>query len=121
MDIFLVAPKQRPTFPSNRNNPRCPRALSRRSSRCCNASSSSYVSRASYAKEGGRRRLRPVGAVTADVATWLHISRSLCNACFLERLASTPLVVSCRAPSLCVLRSLDVALSHARPASGAPR
>ena len=37
MWIFLVAPKQRPTFPSNRNNLGRARALSRRSSLCCNA------------------------------------------------------------------------------------
>ena len=37
MWIFLVAPNQRPTFPSNRNNLGRARALSRRSSLCCNA------------------------------------------------------------------------------------
>ena len=52
MWIFLVAPKQRPTFPSNRNNLGRARALSRRSSRCCNASLE-LVYVAGVLREGG--------------------------------------------------------------------
>ena len=66
--------KQRPTFPSNRNNLGRARALSRRSSRCCNASLE-LVYVAGVLREGGwPPPPRPVGAVTADVAPHLQIS-----------------------------------------------
>ena len=57
MWIFLVAPKQRPTFPSNRNN--LGRAGAVRSSRC-NAHAHERLSRACIcpdAKDRSRRRL----------------------------------------------------------------